>query len=304
MKKLNLNKIIFLGLGLLLSFTPIKAQEEEQEKPDVPEQVVKLRYFNQSNSLQWLQVESQLKTGKKVEPRQNAALRIYLDSLSEENLLAKVNTGKAGKAKVTIPPAMKDLWDANGMHEFIVIEEPATKDAEETSYTLEIQKAKIAIDTTSDEETRNITVTVTKLENGEWVPAPEVEMKIGVVRLGGILSAGEDETYTTDSSGTVAVEFTRKDLPGDEKGVISLMARVDDNETLGNLSVKTNAPWGVATTVDDTFFSQRTLWAKSSRAPYWLMFLAYGIIAGVWGTLIYLVFQLIKVIRMGKAART
>lgn len=303
MKKLNLNKIVLLGLGLLLSFTTLKAQEEEQEKPDVPEQIVKLRYFNQSNSLQWLQVESQLKTGKKIEKRQNASLRIYLDSLSDEHLMAKVNTGKFGKAKVIIPPSLKETWDANSIHEFIVIEEPSAKEGEETSYSLEIQKAKLLIDTSSDGETRSITATITKLENGEWVPAPDVEMKVGVERFGGILTGGDEDTYTTDSSGTVTLEFTKKDIPGNEKGDIMLVAKVEENEYFGNLLVKTETPWGVATPVDKGFFAQRTLWAKSSRAPYWLMFLAYGIILGVWATLIYLVFQLLKVIRMGKAVR-
>jgi len=116
------------------------------------------------------------------------------------------------------------------------------------------------------------------------------------------MTGGEEETYTTDSSGVVTFEFVRKDLPGNEKGLINLVARVDDNEYHGNLSAKMSTPWGVVTKADTGFFDQRTLWAKSSRAPYWLMFIAYGIILGVWGTLIYLVFQLIKVIRMGKAA--
>ena len=303
MKKRKLNKLIIACLGLLLFALPVRAQEEEPEEPEATEQVIRLRYFSQANSLQWLQVESQFKTGKKYETRPNATVRVYLDSLSDETLLAKTNTGSSGKTRVTLPPQLKERWDASGTHEFIVMEDPASEDGEESEYSLEVQKGKIVIDTTSDEETRNITVTVTKLENGEWVPAPEVEMKIGVERLGGILTAGEDETYTTDSSGIITVEFIHKELPGDEKGLISLVARVDDNEMLGNMLVKTSAPWGVATTADDSFFEQRSLWARSSKAPYWLMFLAYGIIAGVWGTLLYLVFQLVKVIRMGKTSR-
>jgi hypothetical protein len=301
MKKLKLINLLFAAM-LITCCATVNAQEEaEEEKPDVPEKTVQLKYFNRFNQMQWLQVESQTKTGKKTEPRANASLRVYLDSIAETNLLGKLNTGSSSKGRVIIPPALKGSWDASGTHEFIVIEEATGKDEEETSYSLAIQKAKLAIDTSSDGETRTITVTATRLEDGEWVPAPDVEMKVGVERLGGVLSGGDEETYTTDSSGIVTLEFSRKDLPGNEKGVINLMARVDDNEYHGNLSVKMPVPWGVVTKADTGFFNQRTLWAKSSRAPYWLMFIAYGIIAGVWGTLIYLVFQLIRVIRMGKS---
>ena len=303
MKKLQLLKRLLLLASIFLAIAPAIAQEDaEDEKVEEPEKVVQLKYFNRANQLQFLQLKSETKTGKKTEPRSNVALRVYLDSISDATLLSKVNTGRFSKAIVTIPPAMKDAWDLSATHEFIVVEEPSGKDEEELNYSLEIRKAKLEIDTSSDGETRSIKVIASKMADGEWVPAPEVEMKIGVQRFGGILTGGDDETYTTDSSGEVSIDFTRAELPGDEKGMIRLVARVDDNEELGNLLVEMPAAWGIPTTVDQDFFSQRTLWAKSSRAPYWLMFLAYGIILGVWGTLVYLLIQLYKTIRMGKAA--
>ncbi len=36
------------------------------------------------------------------------------------------------------------------------------------------------------------------LKMEEWVPAADVDMKVGINRLGGILSAGEEAIYTTD----------------------------------------------------------------------------------------------------------
>ena len=59
-----------------------------------------------------------------------------------------------------------------------------------------------------------------KNQSGQWIPVNGVEMKIGVERLGGILSAGDDETYTTDSTGTVTTEFKKDSLPGDQHGGI------------------------------------------------------------------------------------
>ena len=69
-------------------------------------------------------------------------------------------------------------------------------------------------------ESRSIAVQVMKYENSEWMPASEVEMKMGIRRHGGILSAGDEEIYTTDSSGTATVELKKDSLPGDQKEIL------------------------------------------------------------------------------------
>jgi hypothetical protein len=79
-----------------------------------------------------------------------------------------------------------------------------------------------------------------------------------------------------------------------------LIARTEDNENFGNLFAEKNVNWGVAPIMDDSF-NHRSLWATRTKTPIWLLFLAYSIIAGVWGTLIYLIFQLIKIRKMGRA---
>lgn len=50
-----------------------------------------------------------------------------------------------------------------------------------------------------------------------------IELKVGIQRLGGLLSAGEEETYTTDTTGSVSVDLNKEHLPGDESGNIVLV---------------------------------------------------------------------------------
>ena len=275
-------------------------QDEKPAEGPAPEKIVKLRYFNQDNSMQYVLVESLLKTGKKSEPRANVSLQVFLDSIANDRLVTSANTGVAGKIKAFIPPSLKEIWDASSKHSFIVVEAPETKDGEGTTTSFEMEKAKLTLDTTYEEGVRNITVHVMRLEEGEWVPANEVEMKIGVERLGGVLVTGGEETYTTDSSGVATAEFTRAGIPGNENGNIVLVARVDDHELYGNLQIKKIVPWGVVTKARTDFFEQRTLWSTRAQAPIWLMLLAYSIIASVWGVLIYLVIQLFKIKKLGK----
>jgi hypothetical protein len=306
MKKLKLNNyILFIfSIAMLACTFPVLAQEEEKEEAEKPEKIVQLRYFNEDNSLQYLLIESVLKTGKKTEARPGVNLQVYLDSVSSDQLIAKLNTGKTGKSKAFIPPALKSVWDSSPKHSFIVVEEPASKEEEETTTTFTMERAKLTIDTSYEEGTRSITVNVLKLENGEWLPANEVEMKVGVQRLGGILTGGTDETYTTDSSGAATVEFTKAGMPGNEKGDIVLVARVDNNELYGNLLVKKIVPWGTATVANDEFFKKRSLWATRDKAPIWLMVIAYSIIAAVWAVLVYLIIQLFKIRKLGKDIST
>jgi hypothetical protein len=294
MKKMKANKYLLLIFSLMAFNSIIYAQDEPEEQKEI----VKLHYFNINNNMQYLEVESLLKTGKKIEPQSNKVFQLYLDSNSAANLITKVLTDVNGKAKAVIPPQLKALWDGASEHKFIVVAEGSSKE-EETSSEFTITKTKIAIDTSTVDSVRSITATVMKLENNEWIPAADVEMKLGIKRLGGILSGGEEATYTTDSTGTATAEFNKDKLPGDLHGNIILVASVQDNDDFGNLSIEKQVPWGIAEKPNTHFFDQRALWATQFKTPYWLLFMVYSIGLGIWATLLYLLFQLFKIKKLG-----
>jgi hypothetical protein len=291
MKKLNYSKGILLILFLcLLICKDIIAQDDE------PQKVVKLHYFSSNNSIQYLLLESMLKKGKVLTPQQNKTYEIYLDSTG--NLISKVKTDANGKAKLVIPPSLESQWDASPHHKFLV-----KAGNEEVISDYVITKAKIQVDTTTVDGVKNITATVKKLgTNNEWIAAADVEMKVGIQRSGGILSAGDKPTYTTDSTGSVTVELQKLNIPGDVKGNYMIAAQVEDNDELGNLIVSKNVQWGVPQKIDNTFFEKRTLWSVRSKAPFWLLLMAYPIMISVWGTIIYLMVQLFKIRRLGHSS--
>ncbi len=297
MKKSINNTFFFICCSLLfiMSDNSVCAQNEAV----VTEKQLKLYYVNSNNSLQYLVVQTNLKTGKNIAPNKNVSVQLYLDSNSTTNLIGKFITDAEGKGKAFLPPSLKSVWDASSLHKFIAVPEYGGK--EEVSPTeIEITKARITLDTASSDGVRSISVKVERNENDKWVPVKDVELKIGVQRLGGILPAGETATYTTDSSGTAKVDLKKDSLPGDEKGNLLLVAKVEDNEFFGNLIIEKNANWGVPTTIDNTFFNQRTLWTTRFKTPYWLLFMAYSIVIGVWGTLIYLVMQFFRLRKIGR----
>ena len=281
----------------LCNYSYCQAQDSTKK-----ELVLNVAYYMNNNKIIYLMVNSKTKINTKFQPVKNSVINLYLDSIGNNYFIAKVTSDEKGVAKAIIPPALKAAWDASSVHTFLGVAE-ANKEFNETKSETQITKTKISIDTSSDGTTRNVIVAVSALKNGEWMPAKDVEMKVGVSRLGGILSAGDEETYTTDSTGRVTVELKKDSLPGDEKGNIVLAAKVEENDQFGNLLAEKTVPWGIVTKADENFFQIRTLWTTRFRTPYWLLFMAYSIIIGVWGTFIYLIFQLIKIKKLNKAIK-
>lgn len=269
--------------------------ELQAQEGDAGQTVIRLNYHNENNRLQYLSLESLLKRKQTFTPQKNKSYQIYLDSASPSNKIADVVTNESGKAKAIFPPHLREAWEAAAQHSLIVKE-----GEEELISDMMITKAKIDIDTINEDGTRSILVKVYKKEENEWKPAADVELKAGVKRMGGLLSGGEEESYTTDSAGVALIAFNKDSLPGDQQGRITLMARIDENEELGNLTVEKTVPWGIAVNPRRDFFNERTLWSTRFNAPYWLLVMAYSIVIAVWGTLIYLIMQLIRIKKLGK----
>lgn len=271
----------------------MQAQEEK------PEMLVSCKYFVKNNNFQYLLVQTKLKENRKLQVLPGVVLKLFLDQSIPENLIAKVRTDDKGEAKAVLPVSLKPIWDSSTTHKFLAVVE-ATSLEEETTTELEISKARIVIDTLNEEGVKTVTAHVESYSNNEWVAANEVEVKLGVRRMSGSnLKIGEEESYTTDSLGEVKGEFKVDSLPaGNKNGEITLVAWVEDNEQFGNLSVEKTVPWGKYYT-NENRFGQRSLWATRDKAPLWLLFMAFSIIAAVWGVIIYLIYLLRRIKMLG-----
>ena len=96
-------------------------------------------------------------------------------------------------------------------------------------------------------------------------------------------------------------DFKLDKLPAiDTKNNLVLVVKTEDNEQFGNLVFEKTVPWGLYIK-HHSDFNKRSLWGTRDRSPMWLLLMAGSIVAGVWGVLIYLVFQLIKIRKAGKS---
>ena len=293
--KLLKNKSGLILLTLLLAVIICDAQDSTNGKKELQ---LNVTYYLPQNNVPYLLVTTKTKVERKFVGVKDLKVNVYLNSTSDSNLIQSFQSNATGEERIYIPPSFKGVWDASSSFKFIAVA-AANQEFDETKSEVQVNKAKIQIDTSRTDETKNVTVYVKVLQNGEWVPAKNVELKIAVKRSIGNLPIGDEETYTTDSTGSVTAEFKRDSLLGDSKGNFILVARTEDNETLGNIFAEKNVTWGIAPTIDNSFYN-RSLWATSSKTPVWLLFMAYSIVIGVWGTIIYLVSQLFKIKKLGK----
>lgn len=294
MKKNNHHKLLILLL-LLIAIGKLQAQDSVEVSPTI----LSLRYFLPENKIPYIIVNTKKKVERKFVPVKNVTVQVYFNEATQNNLLGKITTAENGEGRIAFPPSFKNTWDSLNEFKFVAASVPA-KGEEALDADLSVKKAILVVDTLADAEARTVTAQLKEKVGNEWVAVREIEMKLGLKRLLGNLTVGDAETFTSDSTGIASATFIRDSMPGDEKGNVVLVARVEDNDTYGSLVVEKSVPWGVKEKPAENFW-HRTLWSTGNRAPVWLLFLALSIIIGVWGTLFYLVMQLLKMKKMGKA---
>ncbi len=297
--KNNLYKIQISILSfLLLNWISVFGQKDTTSI-EKAKNILSLNYYNIDNRIQYINFKGTLKYKNRAEPMSFRKIRFYLnDESSTDNLLGEFVTNDQGKAQTTIPEKFSTIWKEQPSNKFIAVLD-SVDERGELSTDIEIQKAKIKIDTLIENESKKVMASVYSLEDSTWVPVKELEMKLGIQRLSSILPMTEEPLTATDSSGQAVVEFLLDSIPGDVNGFITLVARLEDHELFGNLETHLSVPWGKPTQYVNTEFEQRSLWAKGNKVPLWLNFLAYSIICSVWATLFYLFYKVYKIRKLG-----
>ena len=278
---------------VLLNFIGFSVLAQSTTKNDLQ---LSVGYYNSNNKLQYLVAHTKCKIDGKFQLVPNVEISFYISNdSSASNLLGKATTNEKGEAVLMIPPSAKSEWVKSSKQNFEVVSK-ASALYDETKANTPVSKAKLKIETSDD---KKITVTVLEQKDTAWTIVKGVELKVAIKRLDGDLNVNETQTFTTDSTGTISADFKRDSLPGDLQGNLTLIAKVEDNDTYGNLTVEKVVPWG-SKFEHVSSFDRRTLFARRGHSPIWLELLAYSIILAVWIILIHLIGQIRKIIKLGK----
>ena len=132
-----------------------------------------------------------------------------------------------------------------------------------------------------------IKVKLMDVGTGTEIPVKEVAVGIFVKRLFLPLKVGEG---STDENGEATIEIANN-LPGDPKGNITLLARLDESELYGNLETGVTSAFGIP--VSDKFKeAPRALW--SAHPPLWMVITFAVLMIVVWGHYVVIVYELFR----------
>lgn len=157
--------------------------------------------------------------------------------------------------------------------------------------------AKITIGFGVKDSIKEVTAVLTQADTA----VKGTEIHFYVKKSFGLLPLQGDFT-TTDEHGQASVDFPN-DLPGDASGNVTVLARVEDDDNLGNVATSGTVKWGVPL-VTAPNVPQRALWSSANNAPWPLVFFISGMVALVWGIIVYILYQLVVIKRLGKAAQS
>ena len=125
-------------------------------------------------------------------------------------------------------------------------------------------------------------------------PVRGAEVGLFVKRYFGKMKIGE--SVNTDSEGIAVFDFP-KDLPGDKKGNVIIIADINIGGTdiqkidTFSIGIPTNKP---------PLTSGHAMWNVMSKAPVWLLLSYFIVVAVIWGFIIFIVMQLVKLRKRGQ----
>jgi hypothetical protein len=180
----------------------------------------------------------------------------------------QLSTDAEGKLNFKVSFAGKDSLDA----------------AEEV---LAVKRARLEITPVKEDSLLSVKLKLVDLSTGTETAVPETDLGIFVKRLFSGLKVGEGKT---DESGEISIEIPNN-LPGNAKGEITLIAKLEDNETYGNLEAIVTEKWG--TPVSDVIKElPRALW--SPHPPIWMLITFIVLMTAVWGHYIVIIYELFR----------
>lgn len=290
-KLIHIRSFIFQVL-LMILFIPgkIKAQTDSSAKEEVKEAttyspLITFISVQKSDNSVDLKATVQAKISGTLTKLPGLKIEFTIGSDSLTKKLGDAITDSRGFVLFNCKPELLTT-DAEGKLNFKA--SFAGKDSlEAVEEVVAVKRARLEITPVKEDSLLTVNVKLVDLSTGTETPVPETDLGVFVNRLFSALKLGEGKT---DESGEATIEIPNN-LPGDDKGNITLLARLEENETYGNLEASVMQQWGtpVSSELKDL---PRALW--SPHPPIWMLVTFVVLMSAVWGHYLVIIIQLIR----------
>ena len=283
-------KRTFFAIAISGLFCGIVAAQDQSQAQVKSEATIELSYYKKADMSKTAVavIKGKNKDGKFV-PAMNTLVNFYVVHDKKQQLLKSIKTDNKGQAPIVL---QKDLPLDEALSFTIVAKIENDSLYEDTEEKVNYKDANLTINLNPHDTTRLVTAKVTETgKGGIEMPVKGAEVKFYVQRLFGIMPAAENNTISTDEKGEASFAFP-KDIPGDTAGVITVAARIEDNDKFGNVETKADASWGSVLTIERDPFP-RALWEPYAPLP--LVITISTLFGGVWFIYFFIFIKLRKI---------
>jgi hypothetical protein len=270
--------LLTLIISASFSFFP---QEAEKITP-----YLTVQYFKDTDNHRVLQATLTYSMNRMEIPLPGMEVSVSVGSHSEKHL-ATILTDEKGIARykldddLTLPVNKEGFWDFSTGY-------IGNDTIESVSSELSVKDVDLEMVLSEIDSVKTINLTAFTSENGKKKPVSDETVTIFVPRMFSLLPVGD--AYL-DKGGTANFEFP-SDIPGDNEGNLTIIARFDDNPTFGNVEKSIVKQWGVPRD-NSTPSTHRALWTKSP--PMWMIITLSILLMGVWGHYFFAIISLIRI---------
>jgi hypothetical protein len=276
--------IFFMMPGKMTAQTDSSGKAEVKEATTYAPLITFISIQKNDNSVD-LKTSVQAKINGVLTKLPGLKIEFTVGSDSSAKKLAEVLTDSKGAAVFNCKPDQL-VTDAEGKLNFKA--SFAGKDSiEAAEEVVTVKRARLEITPVKEDSVLTVKVKLVDLSTGTETPVPETDLGIFVNRMFSTLKLGEGKT---DEAGEASIEIP-KNLPGDDKGNLTLLARLDENEIYGNLEASVVQQWGtpVSYVLKEL---PRALW--SPHPPIWMLVTFAILMSVVWGHYLVIIIQLFR----------
>ncbi len=256
------------------------------EEPELISPGVDLIAIQKADGSVDLRAAVKAKIDGKVRKMHSLKIHYYLVNDSAETELGAINADLNGYGVFNVKPEQV-IDNKEGILNFKA-KVNANKNMEEGVGEVSVKRAKLIATPIEEEGVYSVQVKLVDLSTGTETAVSEAAIGLYVKRMFNPLKVGEG---TTDENGEAIIEFPGK-LPGDAKGNLNIVARLDEDENFGFLEASfTGEKWGIP--ISDKLEDQpRALW--SAHPPLWMLITFIVLMLAVWGHYIVIVYELFR----------
>ncbi|MFH4963440.1 hypothetical protein V8G69_00425 [Gaetbulibacter sp. M235] len=217
----------------------------------------------------------------------NIELTLYNNVVDDQIELGKTKTNMNGESKFILKDINAIKPDSTNIYN-IEISFDGNDAFSRVSKTISFKNANIEAKLITKDSINYITATLIDKSTDSVVS--DALLRVQVQRLFRPLRIGE-EFNSTDETGTIIVPI-EEGIPGVD-GKLTFEVVLKDSDDFGTVKALVNAPIGVPI-VEESTFDERTMWSPRNKTPLFLLIFPNLIILGIWGIIIYLILNLIK----------